>query len=374
MSLPSVVLPLHGLRRGRSEAADDPPPSLSQTAVFDMSAWDAADDDLMAIYEDGDWQAAAPSGPAAAARQAQDLWTVQHMQRCLRRLRKLPEAEPFLAPLPWEELGLDDYLEVVEHPIDLQTIGKRLDCDAYWSAELDMIDPVLFWDDLMRCWQNCLVYYEGDEDCPAYQMAEDMHTAAGALQEDFWWRLQEYRRGLTPHAAERSSSIKSPRGAAELVQQLSAVADKKKVSRESTEAVQGPSKKRSTLQVPSSHASRSKPNQAVTEWCTSKLQEVLDKLRRANSAEPFLATATMWKELGLNDYPTVVLDPLDLQTIARRLQEGLQAFEVDLVYGYPVLFPRGICRTRRYLVSSTLWTLASLISLLHSTHAFSWLA
>lgn len=85
-----------------------------------------------------------------------------------------------------------------------------------------------------------------------------------------------------------------------------------------------PVKKRSTLQIPGAAGPSSAfPEKATTATIiTTRLQEILDKLRTANSAQPFLATASMWRDLGLNDYPTVIVDPLDLQTISRRLQDG----------------------------------------------------
>lgn len=45
------------------------------------------------------------------------------LTQVLARLRKRDEAYIFLKPVEWKKLGLSDYLEIIEHPMDLQTLG-----------------------------------------------------------------------------------------------------------------------------------------------------------------------------------------------------------------------------------------------------------
>lgn len=45
------------------------------------------------------------------------------LSQILAKLRKHDDAYPFLKPVEWKKLGLDDYPEIVKQPMDLQTIG-----------------------------------------------------------------------------------------------------------------------------------------------------------------------------------------------------------------------------------------------------------
>merc|ERR1712196_376577 len=118
-------------------------------------------------------------------------WCRKQLGRCLKKLRGLPEAGPFLEPLPWKKLGLDDYLDVVTDPIDLKTIGERLEHGGYEDDD-GLIDPDYFWEDIMLVWENCKIYYEGDEEAKPYLMAEEMRVDAEAMEEEFWSELERF--------------------------------------------------------------------------------------------------------------------------------------------------------------------------------------
>mmetsp|Transcript_78709 Transcript_78709/g.138864 ORF Transcript_78709/g.138864 Transcript_78709/m.138864 type:complete len:525 (+) Transcript_78709:80-1654(+) len=122
-------------------------------------------------------------------------WCVRQLARSIRELRRAPKAGPFKEPLPWEELGLEDYLEVVEDPVDLRTIGERLNEEKY-NDEDGLCDPEAFWADIGCCWQNCKLYYEEDMGVQAVQMAEDMRILAEGLEADFWADLGAFEASL----------------------------------------------------------------------------------------------------------------------------------------------------------------------------------
>ena len=46
-----------------------------------------------------------------------------------------PNAEAFLTPVEWEELGLMDYPTIVTNPMDLQTVRDNLENDKYDTYE-----------------------------------------------------------------------------------------------------------------------------------------------------------------------------------------------------------------------------------------------
>lgn len=66
-------------------------------------------------------------------------------------------AEIFLEPVPWESLGLTDYLEVVKTPMDLGTIKKRLEAHQYASFEG-------FKNDVTLVINNCKIYNPRNSD------------------------------------------------------------------------------------------------------------------------------------------------------------------------------------------------------------------
>merc|ERR1712048_1236474 len=82
-------------------------------------------------------------------------------------------------------------------------------------------------------------------------------------------------------------------------------------------------RRRSSLSVlsPGSGFSSVSTNQEqqFSAWCSVRLQRSLQELRNVTWASNFLMPFP-WKELGLNDYPEVVCDPLDLSTIGTRLE------------------------------------------------------
>lgn len=122
-------------------------------------------------------------------------WCHRQLLRTLRKLEKLPKAGPFREPLPWEELGLTDYLEIIPDPIDLRTIGERLESGEYDDDD-GFLDPAVFWEDIGSCWENCKVYYEDDEEIEAVRMAEDMRLQAEAMEDSFWADLGEFEKSL----------------------------------------------------------------------------------------------------------------------------------------------------------------------------------
>lgn len=122
-------------------------------------------------------------------------WCNRQLVRTLHKLEKLPKAGPFREPLPWQDLGLDDYLEIIPDPVDLRTVGERLGSGEYDDDD-GFLDPAAFWEDIAFCWENCKVYYEEDEEIEAVRMAEDMRMQAESMEESFWTDLDEFEKSL----------------------------------------------------------------------------------------------------------------------------------------------------------------------------------
>ena len=61
---------------------------------------------------------------------------------------------PFLEPVDWKGLELDDYPKIIKNPIDLGTIKMQLEKKQYW------LEPFLFLRDMTLMFDNCYHYNE----------------------------------------------------------------------------------------------------------------------------------------------------------------------------------------------------------------------
>lgn len=77
-------------------------------------------------------------------------WT-QEFSKIVAKLLIRKDSEPFREPVNWQLLGLDDYLEVVKHPMDLGTVKKNLEMNVYSKREQCAADIRLIW-------SNALLY------------------------------------------------------------------------------------------------------------------------------------------------------------------------------------------------------------------------
>lgn len=80
-------------------------------------------------------------------------------------LEEQPESLEFLQPVDWRGMGLTDYLDVVECPMDLSTVQKKVRNEEY-----SRFDEAL--DDLVLIWENCRLY--NPPECPVVKQADIM--------------------------------------------------------------------------------------------------------------------------------------------------------------------------------------------------------
>jgi len=76
-----------------------------------------------------------------------------------------PNADPFLEPVQWQELGLLDYPSIVKKPMDFSTIKKGLAKGKYMTYDEVFAEIQLIWD-------NCKTYNIAGSDI--YKLAEYM--------------------------------------------------------------------------------------------------------------------------------------------------------------------------------------------------------
>ena len=66
------------------------------------------------------------------------------------KLKKMRQADPFLTPVDWEEMGLVEYPFIISQPMDLSTVEEKLLCSTYVSAAQVERDLRLIFDNAMH--------------------------------------------------------------------------------------------------------------------------------------------------------------------------------------------------------------------------------
>lgn len=92
-----------------------------------------------------------------------------HLKQCLNEIEEDPKSYEFREPVPWKELGLTDYPEIIKKPMDLRTVRKNLAKGKFKKFED-------FFRDLQLIWDNCKTYNIQGSDI--YKMAESMEKVS----------------------------------------------------------------------------------------------------------------------------------------------------------------------------------------------------
>lgn len=98
---------------------------------------------------------------------------MEELPEALKTLKNAEDSWPFLAPVNWKGLGLDDYPELIKKPMDLRTVTKNLKNGVYSNS-------AAFWADVDQIWTNCFIY--NDESSNVYQMAVRMRKLSLKLR------------------------------------------------------------------------------------------------------------------------------------------------------------------------------------------------
>jgi hypothetical protein len=91
------------------------------------------------------------------------------LKECLNDIEEDPKSYEFREPVPWKELGLTDYPEIIKKPMDLRTVRKNLGKGKYKRYED-------FFRDVQLIWDNCKTYNIQGSDI--YKMAEQMEKVS----------------------------------------------------------------------------------------------------------------------------------------------------------------------------------------------------
>lgn len=75
----------------------------------------------------------------------------------LKFFQSRPDADAFTEAVDWEAFGLNDYPEIITHPMDLGTVQSKLEDGKYGS-------PSDFARDMRLIWKNAMTYNRPDSD------------------------------------------------------------------------------------------------------------------------------------------------------------------------------------------------------------------
>eukprot|EP00761_Pharyngomonas_kirbyi_P008608 gb/GECH01008620.1/.p1 GENE.gb/GECH01008620.1/~~gb/GECH01008620.1/.p1 ORF type:complete len:649 (+),score=206.66 gb/GECH01008620.1/:1-1947(+) len=122
-------------------------------------------------------------------------WEYDACRKILKDIRSHNWSWPFLQPVDPDKLGLPDYFDIIKQPMDLGTIGKKLDGSEYENIEQ-------FASDVRLVWNNCIAYNPPKSDVVAM---------AKTLQDIFEKRYKEVLEGKTQQQEPETSPKKPTR-------------------------------------------------------------------------------------------------------------------------------------------------------------------
>ncbi|KAG9072717.1 hypothetical protein KI688_000493 [Linnemannia hyalina] len=280
-----------------------------------------------------------------------DMTPWQH-KRCtdiLKELKKNPASLDFRYPVPYQEMRLFDYPEIVKNPMDLSTADKKLKARKYEAVD-DFVS------DINLIFSNCYLY-----NGPPGPMAVVSEHAA-KLEEVFksaLAKLPVVEPKMAPEPVVIKASPKkpsAPKPRKDVVKkeekkqevklmpvQLVAPASTAMTSmhQEHTRAeseerrpkrdVQAPSK-----EIPIASSKRKGQGKWKSDPQLRHCQNILKEFAKKSNAEfmfPFLQPVD-WKTFKLFSYPDIIKNPMDVSTIRAKLEsdeyDNAEQFEADV--------------------------------------------
>ncbi|OAD65431.1 hypothetical protein PHYBLDRAFT_90195, partial [Phycomyces blakesleeanus NRRL 1555(-)] len=203
---------------------------------------------------------------------------IKYCGAIIRHLKKHRDAAPFLHPVDYISLNVPDYPKIVKHPMDLNTVDRKLSGQEYTDVE-DMIA------DIRLVFSNC--YKFNGPEAMISMLCQNVESA--------------FEKSL--HGRPKREIHPPP-------------------SKDYPETI---TKRRTMMMNP-------RKNDVETKFCSQTLRE-LKKSKYRDINFPFLAPVDI-VALNIPDYPSIVKNPMDLSTIESKLAEGFydspEAFEADI--------------------------------------------
>ncbi|KAG0064895.1 hypothetical protein BGZ89_008764, partial [Linnemannia elongata] len=280
-----------------------------------------------------------------------DMTPWQH-KRCtdiLKELKKNPASLDFRYPVPYQEMRLFDYPEIIKNPMDLSTVDKKLKARKYETVD-DFVS------DINLIFSNCYLY-----NGPPGPMAVVSEHAA-KLEEVFknaLAKLPVVEPKVAPEPVVIKASPKKPSAPKPRKDVVKKEEKKKEVKlmpvqlvapastamtsmhQEHTRAdseerrpkrdVQAPSK-----EIPTGSSKRKGQGKWKSDPQLRHCQNILKEFAKKSNAEfmfPFLQPVD-WKAFKLFTYPEIIKNPMDVSTIRTKLEsdeyDNAAQFEADV--------------------------------------------
>ncbi|KAI9597798.1 hypothetical protein BDF19DRAFT_420676 [Syncephalis fuscata] len=245
-------------------------------------------------------------------------------KRCMRILMKLvghPSALLFNRPVDPKLDGCPTYYDIVKHPMDLLTIRKKLDSNAYPNKEA-------FAADVRLMVNNCFlfnppgtpVYNQGMqlEDVFDEQWSSWTTNTSGGRTEEMNMTIEE-----KPSTVATTSSSVVTKPATERIS-VSDTSTKNANISTTTKTATSSTSMDSALESESANMTASEQ---------TRCESIISKLMAHRTAGPFLLPVDP-VALGIPNYFAIVKSPMDLTTVKRKLDNGIyttvKALDTDI--------------------------------------------
>ena len=222
-------------------------------------------------------------------------------------LKRHPQSSPFQTPVDPIALNIPDYFTIIAHPMDLSSIGKKLDSNEYTDADAFIADVRLMLD-------NCFRYNHPDS---------QVTKMGRSLEKYFNVQVSKIPTTLpAPGSEQHEHRRKSEHAPATPLTAARARRESHAPNRLTTTPAGST--------TPRARA-RSSANPDLA-FCNTVLRELLKKANQS-VVWPFVEPVDPVK-LGIPDYFDVIQQPMDLSTVRRKLDSGQYSsadqFETDI--------------------------------------------
>ncbi|KAI9313053.1 Bromodomain-containing protein [Dichotomocladium elegans] len=222
---------------------------------------------------------------------------IKYSGAIMRNLKKHRDAAPFLNPVDYVKLNVPDYPKIIKHPMDLNTVDRRLNNNEYENVE-DFIA------DVRLVFSNC--YKFNGPEAMISMLCQNVESA--------------FEKSLRQMPLSREARTSSPSPT------LRRISEDGRPKRE----IHPPPSK--DYPEPMTKRRNPRKNDAQMKFCAQVLRE-LRKSKYRNINYPFLTPVDV-VALNIPDYPSIVKHPMDMSTIERKLNEGdyenADEFESDI--------------------------------------------
>ncbi|RKP14468.1 hypothetical protein BJ684DRAFT_19130 [Piptocephalis cylindrospora] len=254
---------------------------------------------------------------------SKEVWTPKVGRKILRKLKSLhPHSAPFVNPVDWKRLRIPHYLEMIKEPMDLGTVGQRVDEAMYEvSSLLDTVvreaetdeeskalaeggmqswmltrDESSWARDTLLIFGNCYQFNGPDS---------EVSQQAKILERAFWAELRRFKESSDPGPDGKKRPGKNQKAGSE----KAGSRKRQRNRRDEAEEEDGGEEE--------AEEAKSGPGKEKGGWY-AKARTIWKMLSGIPEASPFLYAVDA-EALNIPDYYAKVTKPMDLASIRKKL-------------------------------------------------------